>query len=277
MAVGRCAVWTALAAGPAALALTLTLPQTPAQRAAHHRPAPPATAAAADPSGWAEVFLAAWLRADDRDQDSPSAVVVRSIAPEVELPRPGGSDATAGAGLDRVAAVHSRRLGDGEWSVTLAAQYANASVRYFSVPVLASGQGQFTVSGGPARVAAPGPLPVPKPVESHPVELGRPLAESLEEFFAAYLADAGTVDRYLAPRVRLAAAGGYKRVELRQVAADREASKHVPDDGVRARVRVRLEAEDAAGVWPLEYRLRMSARGGRWEVAALQPAAGGAR
>ncbi|MER6160787.1 hypothetical protein ABT147_35550 [Streptomyces sp. NPDC001868] len=53
-------------------------------------------------------------------------------------------------------AVHSVQRTDRAWSVTLAARYADGSVRYFAVPVLADASGaSFTVSGAPGVAAGP--------------------------------------------------------------------------------------------------------------------------
>ncbi len=106
------------------------------------------------------------------------------------------------------------------------------------------------------------------------------LAVGIGEFFAAYLAGAGEVGRYLAPGVRLSAVtpAPYTAVTVQQLLAvqDAAAAERVPADGTTVLVCAQVEARDAAGRWPLAYELTLKARSGRWEVAALEtPAASG--
>ncbi|MFD6285367.1 conjugal transfer protein [Streptomyces sp. NPDC060205] len=173
-------------------------------------------------------------------------------------------------------AVRSAQQTSTAWSVTLAAQYADGSVRYFAVPVVAdSGGASFTVSGAPGVVAGPvraegarSPYTVTVPTDSG-------LSSAAGEFLAAYLAGAGEVDRYLSPGVSLSpvSPAPYQTVAVQQMlAADQEAAaESVPADGTRVRVMAEVEArDDGAGRWPLAYELTLKARSGRWEVASLE-------
>lgn len=115
------------------------------------------------------------------------------MTPDVELP-----EAAAGAQAPQwVIAVRSARRAGGTWSVTVAAQYADATVRYYAVPVVAGRTGgSFAVMGAPAVVAARAGAPTsPYRVRVADGEL----ASAVEEFLAAYLTGASEVDRYLAP------------------------------------------------------------------------------
>ncbi|WP_323186255.1 conjugal transfer protein [Streptomyces canus] len=182
-------------------------------------------------------------------------------------------------------AVRSVQQTGTAWSVTVAAQYADGSVRYFAVPVVADSSGaSFTASGAPGAVAGPAraagvqsPYTVTVPTDSE-------VCAAAGEFLAAYLAGAGEVDRYLAPGVRLSpvSPAPYQTVTVQQIlAADHEAAaESVPAEGTRVRVMAEVEARDSWGRWPLAYELTLKVRSGRWEVASLESGtvqAGGAR
>ncbi|UUU37537.1 conjugal transfer protein [Streptomyces sp. NBC_00162] len=296
----RVGIWTALAAGPLALAVAFAVPRTTIAQAA---PAPRATdtaRTAADPAGVAEMFVDLWLRADGAQPDSAVAIAVRSLAPGVELPkRPRAATVSVAA---RTVAVRSAVLREGMWTVVVGAiadrgeiEGAPSSpstgvagpvlpvVRYFAVSVAGDGsdKGRFTVVGAPAEVAVPDAAAVAESEFSVPVPSTGVLATSMGEFVRAYLSggQGASLERYLSPGVRVSAprAASYARVDVEDVAADAEAAlgATVPADGAKARVRVRVRVmgEDRAGVrWPLVYRLEVTARAGRWEVSALEAA-----
>ncbi len=92
---------------------------------------------------------------------------------------------------------------------------------------------------------------------------------------SAYLAGSGELVPLLSPGTQLAPLPGapYAAVQVTQVSADRAGlDGSVPADGTLAEVLVAVTATDPAGTqWPLQYALRMRARAGRWEVAALEP------
>lgn len=272
--LGRWGVWVALAAGPVALAVAVASPPSVVE-AAVAKPAPAArTEVAADPSGYAAQFVAAWLRGRSGAADSTSARVAQSMAPSVELPQP----ATDMPAVAHVTAVRSAERGSGRWSVTVAAQYT-ASVRYFAVPVAAGRDGgSFAVVESPAEVAAPRRAAVDSSAFSVAVPAGGALASTVGEFLAAYLAGRGEVGRYLAPGVRLSpvAGGSFTDVEVGEVRAVEEdgGAESVPTDGTAVRVLVRVEAADRAARWPLAYEMTLSVRSGRWEIRSLDSGAG---
>ncbi|MFE9454890.1 conjugal transfer protein [Streptomyces sp. NPDC006739] len=274
--LSRVAVWTVIAAGPIALCLAVastptTVAAAPATKPTALRTATPAT----DPAGYAQVFISAWLRSDANDETSAQARLAQSMAPGVELPDPA---AGAHSAPESVTAVRSAQRAGGAWSVTVAAQYADGSVRYYTVPVAADRTGSsFTVTGAPAVVAGPARAEVAK--SSYAVTLPEgDLSSAVGEFLTAYLTGAGEVDRYLAPGVKLTAVSPapYTAITVQQVSAIEEAAAagQVPADGTTVRVLAAVEARDATGRWPLAYELTLKARSGRWEVAAL--ASGGA-
>ncbi|GAA3823004.1 conjugal transfer protein [Streptomyces chiangmaiensis] len=279
--LSRVAVWTVIAAGPIALAVAIASTPTTVAAAPAAKPTAVRTASAADPGGYAQLFLGAWLRSSADDAMTAQARLAQSMAPDVELPDP-AADAQSAPGS--VTAVRNAQRGAGAWSVTVAAQYANGSVRYYAVPVASDSTGSsFTVTGVPGVVAGPARAEVPKSPYAVTVPEGD-LPSAVGEFLSAYLTGAGEVDRYLAPGVNLTAVSPapYTAVSVQQVSAIGEAAaaKQVPANGTKVRVLASVEARDATGRWPLAYELALKARAGRWEVAALESGSaqdGGAR
>ncbi|MBQ0953814.1 conjugal transfer protein [Streptomyces sp. RK76] len=271
--LSRLALFTAIAAGPVALAVAVTSGSATATAAAPDKPAPVRTTpVAADPAGYAQVFLDAWLRSSADEADSAQARLAQSLAPGVALPDPA---AGAQSRLRSVTAVRCVQREGGAWAVTVAAQYADSTVRYFDVPVAAGTRGaSFAVTGAPGVVAGPARAAVPKSPYSVNVPSEGALSSTIGEFLGAYLTGSGEVDRYLAPGVELApvSPAPYTSVTVGEVSAVEEvaAAGPVPADGTKVQVRVRAEARDEAGRWPLAYELALTSRSGRWDVAALE-------
>jgi hypothetical protein len=269
--LGRLGVWGALASGPLAL-LVAMMPSPTAVQAAVPLPTPSsAHSSQADPAGYAEVFLSAWLRSDTGDDSTAQARLARSMAPSVALPEPAKA---AQPGLEEVRTVRSAQRADGSWSVTAAAQYADGLVRYYAVPVVGDHAGSsFAVTGAPGVVAGPARAEVPRSSYGVTVPDGD-LSSAVGEFLAAYLTGVGDVGRYLAPGVELSVAtpAPYATVTVQQVLAVEEAAAagQVPADGTKVHVLAQTEARDGNGRWPLAYELALKARSGRWEVAALE-------
>ncbi|MGW7670221.1 conjugal transfer protein [Streptomyces sp. NPDC054775] len=271
--LSRLVVWTAIAAGPIALAVAIASAPTVVEAAGPAKPTAVRTASgAAGPAGYAQLFVGAWLRSSAGEETSWQARLAQSMAPNVALPEraPG-----AQVRLQSVTAVRSAQRQGGGWSVTVAAQYADAPVRYYVLPVAADPAGRsFAVAGAPSVVAGPARAPVPASPYSVPVPSGGDLAVGIGEFFAAYLTGAGEVGRYLAPGVQLPAVvpAPYTAVTVQQLVAvqDVAAAERVPSDGTTVRVCAQVEARNAVGRWPLAYELTLKARSGRWEVAALE-------
>ncbi|MFF4189081.1 conjugal transfer protein [Streptomyces sp. NPDC001691] len=272
--LGRWGLWAALACGPLALvAAALPSPAGPTTAALAPSPSTVRTVAVADPSGYAELFLAAWLRSTASDGGSAQARLAQSLAPSVPLPQP----AAAPSGLERTVAVRSAQRAGGRWSVTVAAQFADFSVRYFAVPVIAEGPvGSFAVTGAPGQVAGPARARVPESGYGVSLPVKGVLAATVGEFLRAYLTGLSEVERYLAPGVKVVSLSGtsYTGVQVEQASAMEEgaAGERVPADGTAVRVRVEVRAQDKAGVWPLVYEVALTARAGRWEVSAFATA-----
>ncbi|MET8102198.1 conjugal transfer protein [Streptomyces sp. NPDC005236] len=269
--LSRLAVMIAIAAGPIALCLSVTSAPTTVA-AATSQAAPTRTAAVeADPAGYAQVFVDAWLRSSAEDSSSAQARLAQSMGPDVELPdREGGAHAR----LESVTVVRSAQRSEQAWLVTVAAQYADGSLRNYAVPVVADRDGgSFTVAGSPCVVSGPVRADVPP----SPYQLTVPdgdLVAAVGEFLSAYLAGAGEVDRYLAPGVALSpvAPVPYTRTTVQQVQAIEAvaAAGKVAADGTVVHILARVEARDEDGRWPLAYELTLAARSGRWEVAGLE-------
>lgn len=273
--LSRLALFTAIAAGPVALGVAVVSGSTTVAATVKATPTTMrTTAAAADPSGYAQLFVGAWLRSSADDDATAQARLAQSLAQGVELPDRAADAHDAHARLESVTAVRSAQHGSGRWTVTVAAQYADASVRYFAVPVAAGdGGGSFTVIGAPGVVAGPARAEV----TTSPYDVSVPegeLSSTVGEFLGAYLTGAGEVERYLAPGMHLPAVSPapYRAVTVRQVLAVEEAAagEKVPGDGTTVRVLAQVEARDEAGRWPLAYELELKARSGRWDVAALE-------
>ncbi|MFF4467352.1 conjugal transfer protein [Streptomyces mirabilis] len=203
--LSRLVVLSAIAAGPVALCVAVASAPTTVQAATSSKPAAVRTAAvAADPGGYAQLFVSVWLRSSADDATSAQARLAQSMAPDIELPAPAP---TAGAQSkpESVTAVRSAQREGGTWAVTVAAQYADGSVRYYAVPVAADPvAASFTVAGAPGVVAGPARTEVPKSSYGVTVPEGD-LSSAVGEFLAAYLTGVGEVDRYLAPGVRMSA------------------------------------------------------------------------
>ncbi|UQW99120.1 conjugal transfer protein [Streptomyces sp. RerS4] len=295
--LARIGVWTALAAGPLALAVALLVPQETTAQAAPAAKADSAAERPAEPGGVAALFVELWLRADAGTPDNAVGVALRSMAPSVELPKRARG---AAAPAVRVVPVSAASSADG-WTAVVAAltesvpapepsgsggggAAASPVVRYFAVSGSGgTGGAAVSIGGTPAEVAAPEPGPSVASPFTHPVSSGTALSDSVGEVLRAYLAggQGSGLERYLSPGVRLSApSASYVRVEVQDVVADAEAAttKGVPVDGTRAGVRVRVTGEDRAGTrWPLVYRLVVTARAGRWEVSAMDTGATASR
>ncbi|MFE6098163.1 conjugal transfer protein [Streptomyces massasporeus] len=269
--LSRLAVWTVIAAGPIALGLAITSTPTTVAAVAAKPTATVRTTATADPAGYAQLFVHTWLRSSADDATSAQARLAQSMAPGIDLPNP-SADAQPEAEL--VTAVRSAQRTGGRWSVTVAAQYADGSVRYYAVPVTTGRAGvSFAVTGAPGVVAGPERAEAAKSPYGVTVPDGE-LTSAVGEFLAAYLTGSAEVGRYLAPGVALSplSPAPYTAATVQQVSAIEEAAatEKVPADGTSVRVLARMEARDDTGRWPLAYELSFTARSGRWEISAFE-------
>ena len=184
--------------------------------------------------------------------------------------------------VEQCAALRSVQIAAGYWSVVVGVELDSGSavrLRYFAVPVaVASGSGvlgSMTVAGVPAEVGPPAAGSAAPSAYPASVAPDSALGASVAAFLSAYLAGSGEVAPLLSPGTQLAPlpTAPYSEVQVVQVNAIRAGlDGAVPADGTVAEVLVAVTATDPAGTqWPLQYALRMRARAGRWEVAALEP------
>ncbi|MFB8031742.1 hypothetical protein ACFC5Z_02045 [Streptomyces sp. NPDC056004] len=184
------------------------------------RPAPVVQASSSDvagPGGFAEMYVAAFLRAGEGSQDELAAFY--SGARDLEL---GGKPDAVQVG--QIAAVRVGEIAPGRyWSVTVAARVlepaassASSSagggqpvlrMRFFQVPVEADREGgPLAALALPAEVAAPtGGTPQAELAYGRPLpaQASDPAVDTLSQFFAAYLSGSGELGRYLSPGTRL--------------------------------------------------------------------------
>ncbi|KUN25079.1 hypothetical protein AQJ23_17050 [Streptomyces antibioticus] len=88
--LSRAAVWIIIAAGPIALVFVIASTPTAPVAARQNRAstAQAVTAVAADPAGYAQVIMTAWLCSSADDTASAQARLAHSMAPDVDLPDP---------------------------------------------------------------------------------------------------------------------------------------------------------------------------------------------
>ncbi|HVQ95586.1 MAG TPA: conjugal transfer protein [Mycobacteriales bacterium] len=242
--------------------------------------------------------MAAYLQAGAGRED-----VLRPFLVDVpQLPRtPAGHWYAA-----RTAVVDAVWLRPGYWAVTVAVEvmtvgprgYTPVGLRCYRVSVQASSDQpaagrsgadtgvdapSYVATGLPALVAAPTrarswPLAratAPLPAESPP-------AQTAARFLSAYLAGQGELSRYTAPGTVLGAVtpAPFADISVEQVTpagqvdtARAAALEAIPADGDRLEVLAEVSAADAGGaVQQLTYGLRLTGRGGRWEVSAVDQA-----
>ncbi|MCY0923499.1 hypothetical protein OS965_36090 [Streptomyces sp. H27-G5] len=165
----RIGVWTALAAGPLALAVAFLTPRTTTAQAAPAPSVQDTARPAADPAGTAAMFVDLWLRADAANPDNTVGTAVRAMAPEAELPKRTGEQKEKLAGA-RVVPLRTMLAPGGAWTVVVAAVTDRTeptpaagstavpapAARYFAVTGNGGENGgPLAIEGSPAEVAAP--------------------------------------------------------------------------------------------------------------------------
>jgi hypothetical protein len=228
-------------------------------------------------SSFAQDFVTVWLTATSTDTASLTQFVsVRSN--DLELP----STPAVVIGAPTVVAVSyagtAGRDADSEmYSVVVGVterpyESASPTRALYRVPVLWSKFGPRAVSL-PARVGGPGPgadLPV-----TYPTTLGQadPAFTVVAGFITAYLTSAGGVDRYATADSLLTALGdAYQSATVTSVTAAR-AVPGIPGDGDTVRVLAQVTAVTSQyAPTQLVYPLTLRGLGGRWSVAAIDPA-----
>lgn len=218
---------------------------------------------------FAQRVVLTWLTAT---QDSPDALLALVKDAQLStLPRQAfvAKDVTV-ARIEQV---------DGTWSVTVATTVTDArkvtARRFFQVPVRIDA-GTVSALSLPAPVSPPSVAPASTTAYREPLGSASPQGQTVAQFLAAYLTGAGDVDRYLTPGVTLAALSPapYTSVRLDDLSADTSTEQAgAAQDGLR----IRVLAAATAAVTPQQsasvtYALTLTARAGRWEITAIDPA-----
>lgn len=290
--VVRRMAWALMIAGPVLGGWALV-----SQPSAQAGPAPVARASSGDmagPGGFAEMYVAAFLRAGEGSQ-SDLATFYPGAA-DVEL---GGKPEAVQVG--QIASVRVKEAAPGRyWSVTVAARVLEAAakksgdsgkdsgqqqvrMRFFQVPVEADRE------GGPlAALALPAEVAAPRGASSKaelaygtrlPAQASDPAVDTLAQFFASYLSGSGELGRYVSPGTRLSPVrpAPYRSATVSQFSvengfkdSDGDGRIGAPKGRERLRLVVDVQAARPDGVArPLSYALTLAGRDGRWELAAL--------
>lgn len=290
--VTRYGLLTAIGAGVLALLLILfgftgSTQKTPTQRtndAADIR-------GQATASDFAQQFVIAWLEAKLGEEstlapfvrtdglrlpDEAAFTVSDARVASIEESRPARTSGSAPA-ADGAPVRDDRRI----YTVTVSASVSDprqtkpSERRYFSVPVV--------IADGGVRAASI-PSPVPSPSIGADVSLGyryrvgpsHPVTTAVQQFLAAVTSGEGEVSRYITPGTNLRALTPppYSGVTVLDLASDRDftgdAAASAPPEGMKTRVlaTVGLAVSDRRST-TAQYALTLTARGGRWEVSAL--------
>ncbi|MGQ4354889.1 conjugal transfer protein [Streptomyces drozdowiczii] len=283
--VVRRLAWSLLICGPVLGGWAIV-----SQPAADTRPAvavQPSSGGTTGPGGFAEMYVAEFLRAGEGSEGELAAFYAR--AADLELG--GRPDATQ---VGQIAAVRVAEIEPGRyWSVTVAArvlepaskdgEQAGIRMRFFQVPIEADREGgPLAALALPAEVAAPGggtrkaKLAYGAPLSA---QTSDPAVDTVSRFFGAYLSGSGDLGRYVSPGTRLSAVrpAPYQSVTVTQLSAetafqdsDGDGRIGAPSGQEQLRLVVDVKAARPDGIArPLSYALTLSGRDGRWEVAAL--------
>ncbi|MEU8883912.1 conjugal transfer protein [Streptomyces hydrogenans] len=287
--------WVLLLAGPVLGAWALLAgPKVVRAEVAAERPAAASGVDSSGPGGFAELFVTAYLEAEEGRTGDVLAAFMPGAGPATLVSGGGGQV------VEQAAAVRVRAVSVGYWAVTVAARVRPAApptakqgrgqgepvagLRYFRVPVRSGTSGELAAVALPAEVGA---LPAGQAPELGYGQAAEPSAadagvRTLQGFFTSYLAGGGEVDRYMPPGSRLTpiTPAPYASASVGRVA---EYGTNAPGaafpegapipDGTRRRLLVDVTAADRAGVErPLTYAVALKARDGRWEVEAVEAA-----
>lgn len=270
-------LWVGLVAGPAALVFGLVRPPAVLVQAATQTTAVVDADEQTAVSGFAEAFVVSWLTTVDGDQDELEPFMPGESS-TITLPRVATAvDQVTTSGLVETQVPHL-------WSVTVSAVVTDPTGpgtpgrRWFRVPVVFT-DGAMVAQTLPAPMAAPASAETLETGYGYQADSGGPVGTSVQEFLDALLTGRGDVSRYIAPGTDLAAIvpAPYDAVKVDQIVADLEL---VEDDGIPQNADELRVLVTASGVtkfgkkFPdteigLQYLLTLTARGGRWEISAI--------
>lgn len=291
----RAGLWTALAAGPAAVVLLLTgAGATAAPPTATVSSAPAVDSNAQAAAGeFAAQLVVTWLQAT-RGQEAQLAAFVDAdgiqladVASRATSPATAGITTTAPGQYTVVVAVTVSAATPATAAATSAAASAGTTTaarsapaagdrRYFQVPVVTSPAGMR---------AATLPTPVAAPAESDGITLsygyrvptGHPTVATVSQFLSALLAGGSDVSRYESPgaSIRAITPAPYTAVKVLDAVAteDFTAASGAPADGKQVRLLATAALTATTGQEiTTQYPLTLTARAGRWEVSVLDQA-----
>lgn len=218
---------------------------------------------------FAEQVVVAWLQATSAHPEELQALVPSAVVP---------AGVTTAFRVADPAVAGIRAQGSG-WSVTVAATVTDAAKttvrRYYRLPVTVTGQ-TVTAAMLPTPVAAPTVASPPADAYDTTVEPGSPAAIAVAQFLAAYLTGAGDVSRYLTPGAAVTppTPPAYTAIHLDDLAATTDTDPAaVPGDGAGLSVLATVTASVSdAQAATTQIALTLTARAGRWEITALDPA-----
>ena len=273
-------LWTALACGPVGLMLggVAFLTAQPAASAQTQQLLDTASERAAAEQ-FAEHFVVTWLTTPRGEEGSLATFIdVAGIAlPEVPWT------------VTNPAPAALVDTGDGRWAVTVAAtvttppaegqdpaQAAGPVRRFFTVPVRFD-DGALIAEALPAPVAAPATAQAPRLGYRHILPDQHPASIASADFLAALLTGTGDVTRYVSPGTQIEAVSPapYAEVRIRNLRVDQDPPDlpGEPANGDELHELVTAEARSSAGqAISVQYALTLTAREGRWEVRAMEPA-----
>ncbi|EPH40948.1 conjugal transfer protein [Streptomyces aurantiacus] len=308
----RWGAWALLVLGPVLGAAALVAQPTSSEQRPAPAARSAAGNGSQGAAGFATLYVSAYLRAGEGDEDALAAYYpparglrldgapgrrhveeltvarLRQTAPAVwsvtvaaRVSQPAATDTDVDDAKDAARDTGAGEHGEGD------AERAGA-VRYFQVPVAVgttagrdAGSG-YVALGLPGEVSSPARIKSPELVYGtlRSAQPGDPRTRAAGDFLSAYLSGAsGDLNRYLAPgtKIRPVRPAPYRDVEVEQTAFDGEQSStvqsQVPADGTRQRALVSVLATEPDGIrTPLTYALTLTARAGRWEIAALDGA-----
>jgi len=229
--------------------------------------ASPAAAAPAGVTGFAEMYVAAYLEAGAGQEQTlrpyyPNAVDLHDVLPSSRY-------------AARTAAVASSEPSPGYWAITVGAEvlvaaqggYVRAGTHYYRVGVM-SASGPLVATSLPAEVPAPTPTSLPRLRLGHlaPPSGDAPSA-AVQQFFDAYLAGQGNPGAGL----RSVIPPPFTSVAVTGIAGT--PSGPSGQSSVRT-MQAEVVGTDAGGLKTvLDYSFQLAERNGAWVVTSLLPAA----
>ena len=273
-------LWAALACGPVGLMLGgVAFLSTPSSASAQTQQVLDTTGEQTAAEQFAEDFVVTWLTTPRGEETT--------LAPFVDV---------SGIALPKVPWTVSNpapaalvQTGAGRWAVTVAATVTTPPVegqdpaqtsgpvrRFFTVPVRYDA-GALIAEALPAPVAAPATAEPGRLGYRYSLSAQHPASTATAEFLAALLTGAGDVTRYVTPGTQIQAVTPppYAEVLIRNLDVDTDPADlpKAPSNGDELHELVTAEARSSTGqAISVQYALTLTAREGRWEVRAVEPA-----